>query len=116
MTIWQGKPKVTSRGDIIYPLNVVLNSLPALTRRMRLSVTVWTPELDAFQDESMHKEEFKRFVNEQDPEELLEGSYNAWRCIGIIFFCSNLIIMNGTFLNQVFFELLQVIFQIKPKH
>lgn len=75
-----GKPKVTSRGDIIYPLNVMLNSLPALTRRMRLSVTVWTPELDASQDESMHKEQFKRFVNEQDPEELLQGSYNAWRC------------------------------------
>lgn len=94
MTICQGKPKVTSRGDIIYPLNVMLNSLPALTRRMRLSVTVWTPELDAFQDESMHKEEFKRFVNEQDPEELLRGSYNAWRCTGMTIFGSNIIIMN----------------------
>ena len=94
MTICQGKPKVTSRGDIIYPLNVMLNSLPALTWRMRLSVTVWTPELDAFQDESMHKEEFKRFVNEQDPEELLRGSYNAWRCTGMTIFSSNIIIMN----------------------
>ncbi|XP_068685822.1 trafficking protein particle complex subunit 14-like isoform X2 [Montipora foliosa] len=72
------KPKITSRGDIIYPLNVVLNSLPALTRRMRLSVNVWTPELDAFPEESLNKEELRRYLTDYDPE---EESDNAWRCI-----------------------------------
>lgn len=75
------KPKITSRGDIIYPLNVVLNSLPAMTRRMRLSVNVWTPELDAFPEESLNKEELRRYLIDHDPEDLLEESDNAWRCI-----------------------------------
>ncbi|CAH3020591.1 unnamed protein product [Porites evermanni] len=75
------EPKITSRGDIIYPLNVVLDSLPALTRRMRLSVNVWTPELDAFQAEPFQKGDFKRYLVNHDPEELIEESRNAWRCI-----------------------------------
>lgn len=84
MSIQQFEPKITSRGDIIYPLNVLLDSLPALTRRMRLSVNVWTPELDAFQAEALHRNDYKRYLVDHDPEELIEESKNAWRCIGKI--------------------------------
>ena len=79
---FQIEPKVTSRGDIIYPLSVVLDSLPALTRRMRLSVNVWTPELDACHVEPFQKDDFKRYLINHDPEDLIEESRNAWRCIG----------------------------------
>lgn len=82
---FQIEPKITSRGDIIYPLNVVLDSLPALTRRMRLSVNVWTPELDAFQAQPFQKGDFKRYLVNLDPEELIEESRNAWRCIGKVY-------------------------------
>ena len=60
----------------------MLDSLPALTRRMRLSVNVWTPELDAFQGESLHKNDYKRYLVDHDPGELIEESKNAWRCVG----------------------------------
>lgn len=66
-------------------MNVVLDSLPALTRRMRLSVNVWTPELDAFQAEPFQKGDLKRYLVNHDPEELIEESRNAWRCIGKIY-------------------------------
>ena len=49
---------------------------------MRLSVNVWTPELDAFQGESLHKNDYKRYLVDHDPDELIEESKNAWRCIG----------------------------------
>jgi len=52
-------------------------------------VNVWTPELDAFQAESLHKQDYKRYLVDHDPEELIEESRNAWRCIGkiVLFFC-----------------------------
>ena len=53
---------------------------------MRLSVNVWTPELDAFQAEPFQKGDFKRYLVNHDPEELIEESRNAWRCIGKIYF------------------------------
>lgn len=52
---------------------------------MRLSVNVWTPELDAFQAEPFQKGDFKRYLVNHDPEELIEESRNAWRCIGKIY-------------------------------
>lgn len=52
---------------------------------MRLSVNVWTPELDAFQAEPFQKRDFKRYLVNHDPEELIEESRNAWRCIGKIY-------------------------------
>lgn len=52
---------------------------------MRLSVNVWTPEFDAFQAEPFQKGDFKRYLVNHDPEELIEESRNAWRCIGKIY-------------------------------
>ncbi|XP_078379988.1 trafficking protein particle complex subunit 14-like isoform X2 [Oculina patagonica] len=76
------EPKITTRGDIIYPLNVLLDSLPALTRRMRLSVNVWTPELNVSgETEAFHSNDFKQYLVDHDPEDLIEESKNAWRCI-----------------------------------
>lgn len=77
------EPKITTRGDIIYPLNVLLDSLPALTRRMRLSVNVWTPELStSHETEALQNIDFKHYLVDHDPEDLIEESKNAWRCIG----------------------------------
>ena len=52
---------------------------------MRLSVNVWTPELDAFQAQPFQKGDFKRYLVNLDPEELIEESRNAWRCIGKVY-------------------------------
>nr|XP_058966298.1 trafficking protein particle complex subunit 14-like [Pocillopora verrucosa] len=76
------EPRITHRGDIIYPLDVRLNSLPALTRRMRLSVNVWTPELHVFHEtENRTDIDFRHYLVDHDPDDLIEESKNAWRCI-----------------------------------
>lgn len=76
------EPKITHRGDIIYPLDVTLDSLAALTRRMRLSVNVWTPELNVFHEtEKSTNIDFRQYLVDHDPDDLIEESKNAWRCI-----------------------------------
>ena len=61
----------------------MLDSLPALTRRMRLSVNVWTPELNILHEtEAAHNIDFKQYLVHHDPDDLMEESKNAWRCIG----------------------------------
>lgn len=60
----------------------MLDSLPALTRRMRLSVNVWTPELNILHEtEAAHNIDFKQYLVHHDPDDLMEESKNAWRCI-----------------------------------
>ena len=50
---------------------------------MRLSVNVWTPELNILHDtEAAHGLDFKQYLVHHDPDDLMEESKNAWRCIG----------------------------------
>jgi len=50
---------------------------------MRLSVNVWTPELNIFHEtEAAHNMDFKQYLVHHDPDDLMEESKNAWRCIG----------------------------------
>lgn len=50
---------------------------------MRLSVNVWTPELNILHEtEATHNIDFKRYLVHHDPDDLMEESKNAWRCIG----------------------------------
>ncbi|KAK3726898.1 hypothetical protein QZH41_016686 [Actinostola sp. cb2023] len=76
------KPLVTSHGDIIYPLNVSLDVLPALSRRIKLSVNVWTPELNANAQISTHipwNDYLDLFIR-NDPDELLADVQRTFRC------------------------------------
>lgn len=75
---------MTNHGDIIYPLTVSLDVLPALTRRIRLSVNVWTPELNAKAQINTHlswNDYFDLFV-QHDPDELFANVQNTFRCHG----------------------------------
>lgn len=50
---------------------------------MRLSVNVWTPELNVSREtEAIHNIDFKQYLVDHDPEDLIEESKSAWRCIG----------------------------------
>jgi len=50
---------------------------------MRLSVNVWTPELNILHEtEAAHNIDFKQYLVHHDPDDLVEESKNAWRCIG----------------------------------
>lgn len=50
---------------------------------MRLSVNVWTPELNILHEtEAAHGIDFKQYLVHHDPDDLMEESKNAWRCIG----------------------------------
>ena len=50
---------------------------------MRLSVNVWTPELNILHEtEAAHGLDFKQYLVHHDPDDLMEESKNAWRCIG----------------------------------
>ena len=52
---------------------------------MRLSVNVWTPELNvSHETEDLDSTDFKRYLVDHDPEDLIEESKNAWRCIGTV--------------------------------
>lgn len=78
------KPLVTKQGDIIYPLNVSLDILPALSRKIKLSVNVWTPELNAeakVNTQSLWNDYYDIFVY-NDPDEILTEVQNTFRCHG----------------------------------
>ena len=50
---------------------------------MRLSVNVWTPELNILHEtEAAQRIDFKQYLVHHDPDDLMEESKNAWRCIG----------------------------------
>ena len=57
--------------------------LPAMTRRMRLSVNVWTPQLNAFhRSEACEEQDVLRYFVDHDPNELIEESRATFRCHG----------------------------------
>ena len=77
------EPTITSRGDIIFPLQVSLDNLPAMTRKVKLSVNVWTPELNisALSDTQEHSDVVEsRFC--QDFEEDVTQEQTPFRCHG----------------------------------
>ena len=50
---------------------------------MRLSVNVWTPELHVFHETDNWTDiDFRHYLVDHDPDDLIEESKNAWRCIG----------------------------------
>lgn len=70
---------------------------------MRLSVNVWTPELNILHEtEAAHGLDFKQYLVHHDPDDLMEESKNAWRCIGKVR-------RGSTFIFQVMVELLYTV-------
>lgn len=68
-----------------------LDVLPALSRRIKLSVNVWTPELNAdakVNTKSPWNDFFDIFVY-NDPDEILAEVQNTFRCHGKLWYITS---------------------------
>ncbi|XP_032237665.2 trafficking protein particle complex subunit 14 isoform X1 [Nematostella vectensis] len=75
-------PIITSRGDIIYPLTASLDVLPALSKRIKLSVNVWTQELSAPVNvtNGLQWSNYVDYFINNDPDDALGDLQTPFRC------------------------------------
>ena len=69
---------------MIYPLHVFLDGLSALTKKIKLSVNVWTPELNVVIEDDSKINILEEFL-QNDPEIVLKEQQSSFRCHGKFF-------------------------------